>query len=162
LDYGEKTPALKTELDKIDAAEGDLLESKRDITATYQPDISYRPKFDWSEVRYWEIIWVHLRTGHHDEYIENRRMTRQEHEKGAFDTHQMMYAVQSGEPSGTFMVIRPMKTLSLLDDLHAHNDGEPVTPEEEQKKVALWAASGLTEEEAFFHVVPDMSYVPDH
>ena len=74
----------------------------------------------------------------------------------------MMYAVQSGEPSGTFMVIRPMKTLGLLDDLHAHNDGEPVTPEEEARKVKLWAASGVSEEEAFFKVDPQMTYVPAH
>jgi hypothetical protein len=159
-EYADSQPALRSALDRLDEAEGDLVESKREITATYQPAISYRPKFDWSEVRYWEIIWVHLRTGHHDEYLENRTMTREEHEKGGFDTHQMMYAVQSGEPSGTFMVIRPMKTLALLDDLHAHNDGEPATPEEERKKVELWAASGLSEEEAFFKVDSQMTYVP--
>jgi hypothetical protein len=62
--------------------------------------------------------------------------------------------------SGTFIVIRPMKALALLDDLHAHNDGEPATPEEERRKVELWAASGLTEEEAFFKVEPEMTYVP--
>jgi hypothetical protein len=161
-EYVDSTPALRSALDRLDEAEGELVESKREITATYQPGISYRPKFDWSEVRYWEIIWVHLRSGHHDEYLENRTMTREEHEKGGYDTHQMMYAVQSGEPSGTFMVIRPMKTLALLDDLHAHNDGEPATPQEERKKVELWAASGLTEEEAFFKIDPQMTYVPSH
>jgi hypothetical protein len=119
-DYASGTPSLRIALDRLDAAEGELLESKREITATYQKNISYRPKFDWSEVRYWEIIWVHLRTGHHDEYLENRTMTREEHEKGAYDTHQMMYAVQSGEPSCTFMVIRPMKTLGLLLNPYQH------------------------------------------
>ena len=157
-----RRPASASALDRLDEAEGVLLESKREITATYQKDISYRPSFDWTEVRYWEIIWVHLRTGHHDEYLQNRTMTREEHEKGGYDTHQMMYAVQAGEASGTFMVIRPMKTLALLDDLHAHNDGEPVTPEEESKKVQLWAASGVSEEEAFFKVDPRMTYVPPH
>ena len=161
-EYANRTPGLRSSLDRLDQAEGELLESKREITATYQKDISYRPRFNWSEVRYWEIIWVHLQTGHHDEYLQNRTMTREEHEKGAYDTHQMMYAVQSGEPSGTFMVIRPMKTLSLLDDLHAHNDGEPVTPEEEARKVKLWAASGVSEEEAFFKVDSEMTYVPAH
>lgn len=160
LETIEKTPELKTQLDRLDEAEGPLLESKRDITATYQKDISYRPKFDWSEVHYWEIIWIHLRQGHHGEYVENRVMTREEHERGAFDTHQMMYAVQSGEQSGTFMVIRPMKTLGLLDELHAADDGEPTTPEEKKKKIELFAASSLSEEEAYFHLDPAMSYVP--
>lgn len=160
LETIEKTPELKIQLDRLDEAEGPLLESKRDITATYQKDISYRPKFDWSEVHYWEIIWIHLRQGHHGEYVENRVMTREEHERGAFDTHQMMYAVQSGEQSGTFMVIRPMKTLGLLDELHAADDGEPTTPEEKKKKIELFAASSLSEEEAYFHLDPAMSYVP--
>lgn len=158
----ESTTALKSNLDRLDRAETEFLESRRDITATYQKGISYRPSFDWSDARYWEIIWVHLRTGHHEAYIENRTMTREEHEKGAYDTHQMMYAVQSGEPSGTFMVIRPMKTLALLDDLHAHNDGEPVTAEEERRKVQLFAESGMSEEEAYFRVDPNMTYVPGH
>jgi len=160
LETIDKNPELKAQLDRLDEAEGPLLESKRDVTATYQKDISYRPKFDWSEVHYWEIIWVHLRNGHHGEYVENRVMTRDEHERGAFDTHQMMYAVQSGELSGTFMVIRPMKTLGLLDALHAADDGEPTTPEEKKKKIELFAASSLTEEEAYFHLDPAISYVP--
>lgn len=158
--FAESTPSLKNALDKIDREESPFLESRRDITATYRPDISYRPKFDWSEVHYWDIIWVHLRTGHHDAYIENRRMTREEHEKGAFDTHQMMYAVQSGEPSGTYMVIRPMKTLGLLDALHAANDGEPVTPEDKKKKIELYAESGVSEEEAYFRLDQLMTYIP--
>ena len=161
-EFAENLPSLKDALDRLDSTETDLLESRRDITATYQKDISYRPTFDWSEVRYWEIIWVHLKTGHHEAYIENRTMTREEHEKGAYDTHQMMYAVQSGEPSGTFMVIRPMKTLALLDDLHAHNDGEPVTAAEERRKVQLFAESGVSEEEAYFKVDPKMTYVPQN
>lgn len=156
------TPTLKAALDRIDASETDLLESRRDISATYQKRISYRPAFDWSEVRYWEIIWVHLQTGHHEAYIENRTMTREEHEKGAYDTHQMMYAVQSGEPSGTFMVIRPMKSLALLDDLHAHNDGEPVTAAEERRKVQLFAESGMSEEEAYFKVDLKMTNITNH
>ncbi len=154
------TPALKSALERIDNAESEVLESRRDVSATYQKDISYRPAFDWAEVRYWEIIWVHLRTGHHEAYIENRLMTRDEHEKGAYDTHQMMYAIQSGEPSGTFLVIRPMKSLALLDDLHAHNDGEPVTRADERRKVQLFAESGMSEEEAYFRVDPKMTHFP--
>lgn len=160
LESIERMPELRTAIERLDRAEAGSIESKHSVTATYQPAISYRPRFDWDEVRYWEIIWVRLRTGHHEAYLENRRMTREEHEKGAYDTHQMMYAVQSGELSGTFLVIRPMKELSLLDDLHAHNDGEPETPQEERKKVALFGESALSEEEAFFRVVPAMSYTP--
>jgi hypothetical protein len=160
LDFIDKNPALKADLERIDAAEAALIESKRDVTASYQKDISYRPDFNWSAVRYWEIIWIHLRQGHHDEYIQNRIMTREEHERGAFDTHQMMYAVQSGEQSGTFMVIRPMPALGLLDTLHAANDGEPATAKEEKKKTELFAASSMTEEEAYFRVDSDLNWLP--
>jgi len=153
----EASPELSQTMDRLDAAEGALLASKRDVTVTYQKNISYRPAFDWSTVRYWEIIWIHLRQGHHDEYIQNRIMTREEHERGGFDTHQMMYAVQSGEQSGTFMVIRPRPALGLLDTLHAANDGEPATPEEEKKKTELFAASSMTEEEAYFRVDPALT-----
>lgn len=159
LDFIDSKPALKATLDKIELEEAPLLESKREVTIGYHPDISYRPDVDWSEIRYWEIIWVHLRNGHHDAYVENRIMTREEHERGGFDTHQMMYMIQSGEMSGTFFVMRPMKTLALLDGLHAANDGEPATKEEEAKKIALFADSSVTEEEAFFKVDVAASYM---
>jgi hypothetical protein len=157
LDFIDRNPALKAELERIDVNESALVESRRDVTLTYQKNISYRPDFDWLQVRYWEVIWVHLRNGHHEAYIENRLMTREEHERGAFDTHQMMYAVQSGEQSGTFFVIRPMPDLALLDALHAAGDGEPETPAEERKKIRLFADSSLTEEEAYFRVMPGVS-----
>jgi hypothetical protein len=159
LDFIDNNLALKAKLDKIEMEESPLLTSKREVTIGYHPDISYRPDVDWSEIRYWEIIWVHLRNGHHEAYVENRIMTRQEHERGAFDTHQMMYMIQSGEMSGTFFIMRPMKTLALLDALHAANDGEPATKEEETKKIALFADSSVTEEEAFFKVDVDASYI---
>ena len=38
--------------------------------------------------------------------------------------------------------------------------GEPTTPEEKKKKIELFAASSLSEEEAYFHLDPAMSYVP--
>jgi hypothetical protein len=155
----ENNPTLKTKLDEIETEEAPLLDAKREVTVGYQPKISYRPDVDWSEIRYWEIIWVHLRNGHHSAYVENRVMTRDEHERGAFDTHQMMYMIQSGELSGTFFIMRPMKTLALLDALHAANDGEPATKEEEAKKVALFADSSVTEEEAFWKVDLDASNI---
>ena len=159
--FVNRTPALRAEMEKLDDMEGSLLNSKRDITASYQPNISYRPNFDWADAHYWEIIWVHLINGHHDEYIENRIMTKEEHEKGAFDTHQMMYAVQSGEPSGTFMVIRPMKTMGLLDALNAAgHSAEPTTAEEQQKKKQLSVASVVSVEDAYFRVESNMTYVP--
>jgi hypothetical protein len=159
LDFIDGNPALKAKLDKIETEEAPLLMSKREVTIGYHPDISYRPDVDWSEIRYWEIIWVHLRNGHHEAYVENRKMTREEHERGAFDTHQMIYMIQSGEMSGTFFIMRPMKTLALLDGLHAANDGEPATKEEETKKIALFADSSVTEEEAFFKVDLDACYL---
>lgn len=158
LDFVDTRPALKAKLDQIESEEAPLLESKREVTIGYHPDISYRPDVDWSEIRYWEIIWVHLRNGHHEAYVENRIMTREEHERGGFDTHQMMYMIQSGEMSGTFFIMRPMKTLALLDALHAANDGEPATKEEETKKIALFADSSVTEEEAFFKVDVTATY----
>ena len=159
LDFIDRNPALKAKLEEIEVAEAPLLDSKREVTIGYQPNISYRPNVDWTEIRYWEIIWVHLRNGRHGAYVENRIMTREEHEKGAFDTHQMMYMIQSGEMSGTFLIMRPMKTLGLLDDLHAANDGEPATKLEEEKKIALFAESSVTEEEAFWKVDLDASNI---
>ena len=159
-DFIDANAELKQEMERIDAAEGPLLDAKRDVTVTYKPAISYRPKFDWSQVRYFDILWIQTVQGKQGEYVENRIMTREEHDAGAFDTHQMMYQIQSGQQAGTFFVMRPMKSMGTLDRLHDADDAEPLSETDKKWKIKLFHESSLREEEAYWKVETAMSSVP--
>ena len=153
-----KNPALKNELDRLARQEGDLLLSKRDVTVSYKKEISYRPNFDWAQTRCMDLITVHLNAARHAEYLENRKMTLEAHERGGLDTHLFIYAVSSGMPSWTYLIVRPMKSLSHLDMLREQGFGEPMSAEQKKRQTELFGAAAQSEEEEYFCVDPRMSY----
>lgn len=154
-------PELKKEIERIDAAQGPLLEARIELTLLYQPAISYRPKLDWTKVKAWDMIWIQLQQGRRKEYVENRVMTREEHDAGAFDTHQLMHAMQSGQRSGMFFMMRPMVSLATMDELRAADFAEPLSEYEGKWKTQLHRMSTETEEEAYWNVILEATIFPN-
>ena len=141
-------------------AEGDLLVEKNRYLAYYFPHLTYRPDFDWAEMHFLDVITIHVRPGHHLEYLQMRQMAVAGHVRGGLDTHLIMFKIVSGEPGLTYLILRPMRGLSDHDDLRARGFGEPLTPEEDHRMVELQAASVDREDEQFFRVEPRLSQVP--
>ena len=152
-------PDLVPRLDNLDAQEGDLLLGKTAMTVLHQEGLTYRPAFDWSEARFLDVISIHVRPGHHLEYLEMRKMARAGHERGGLDTHLIVYKITSGEPGVAFFILRPMRSLHDHDALRAKDFGEPMSPEDNLKMVHLLGESVDHEEEAFFEFDPRASHV---
>lgn len=152
-------PDLMPRVERLDTEEGDWLLGKTGMTVLHQKDLSYRPAFDWSEARYLDVISVHVRPGHHLEYLEMRRMARAGHERGGLDTHLIVYKVTSGAPGVAFLILRPLRSLHEHDALRAKDFGEPMSEEDNLKMVRLLGESVDHEEEAFFEMAPRASHV---
>ena len=157
----EKTPALKAKLEQFASKAGELLSQRRDISADFEEEISYRSKYDWSKMRYLDVITILLRPGHGDEYLENRKIVIEAHTKAAVDEHMLIYQVSSGRPGTTFLIIRPVETFGGLNLEKAHGDRymKILGKENREKLHQLFAASVDTQEEEFYAVDPAMSYV---
>ena len=158
----EKAPVLKTKLEELAQKTGSLLESRRDFTTVYHKDISYRGEFDWSQMRCVSIITIHLRPGHHREYLENRKIVLGAHTRANLDEHLAIFTVSSGAPSATYLVIRPVTSLhgfDTMEEMHGAKYGEVLGNENRAKVQALFAASVETEEEDYFCADPQLSYV---
>jgi len=157
----QHNPGLKTEMDQFETRERDLVLSKRDILLVYHDDISYRPDFDWAQFRCLDAIRIHLRQGHHAEYLENRKITVDAHKKGGIDEHLLVYTVVSGAPSASYLVLRALKSIHQIEVLNEQHDhgGEIFAAGEEARMISLFAASVESEEEEDFCADPSMSYV---
>ncbi|MBV9083171.1 MAG: hypothetical protein JOZ62_10870 [Acidobacteriaceae bacterium] len=157
----ENSPEIKSRLNDLTARAGELIASRRDISADFEPEISYRASYDWSKIRYVDLITILLRPGRGDEYLKNRNIVLEAHKKAAVDEHMMIYQISSGYPGTTFLILRPVETFNGLDLEKQHGDRYmKVLGEENRKELHdLFAASVQTQEEEFYAVDPAMSYV---
>src|SRR5271165_1370830 len=157
----EKSSVLKGKMEQFAAQSGELVAQRREISAILQPEISYRAKFDWSKVRYFDVITILTIPGHGDEYLQNRKIVVEAHTKAQVDEHLLVYQVSSGVPGTTYFVIRPAETFEGLDLEKRHGEHYDRTLGEKNRARLheLFAASVLTQEEEYYAVDPAMSYV---
>jgi hypothetical protein len=157
-----RMPVLGSVLELLDQEEGDLLQENREITAVYHPEISYRPAFDWAQMRFLDVITIQLRPGHHAEYLQNRRLVMDAHTRAELDEHILIYTVSSGWRSGTYFILRPLKSLHDLDrieEMHGKRYGEILGDENRKRVIELFAASVEREEEEYFALDTRASHV---
>jgi hypothetical protein len=155
-----QTPALRARVAAAAEAEAEYLAQRNIMTALFLKDLSYQPAFDWAQARFLDVITVHVRPGHHLEYLELRRMSVAAHNQGGLDGPLHVFKVNTGTRGLTWLIVRPLKSLREHDALRAKGFGEPLTAEQDRKMVELRAASMESAEEQFFRVEPGLSLVP--
>ena len=162
LETSRRMPALSSLLELLDHQEGDLLLESREVTAIYHPEISYQPEFDWAHMRFLDVITIQLRPGHHAEYLQNRKLVMDAHQRAALDEHILIYTVSSGWRSGTYLVLRPLRALGdldLMEEMHGKRYGEILGDDNRKRVIELFAAAVEREEEEYFAVDNHASHV---
>jgi hypothetical protein len=153
---------LSSLLELLDQEEGDLIQESREVTAVYRPEISYRPEFDWADMRFLDVITIQLRPGHHAEYLQNRKLVMDAHQRAALDEHILIYTVSSGWRSGTYLILRPLRSLrdlDLMEEMHGKRYGEILGDDNRKRVIELFAASVEREEEEYFAVDARASHI---
>jgi hypothetical protein len=159
----QKTPDLRFSLEETARKADVYATGVTTFAISYKPDISFKPKFVWSNMRCMDMITVRLKPGHGDEYLANRKIVVGAHTGADIHEHLLLYAVESGIPSSTFVVLRPLDSLHEMDLLDAEHDSEKygkVLGDENRAKLhALFAASVEQEEERYYCADPALSFV---
>jgi hypothetical protein len=162
LQNTEKNAALQAELDRLTGQDGEHLGGSRGVVARYRADLSHRPGVSIPKMRYFSITTVRVRPGHTSEYEEVRKMVKAAHEKEGLKDNHSVFQVIAGMPSGTFLVITPMKSLAEMDaapQLHGAEYQAAMGGEAAQKKLReLASASIIVSETQIFSFSPSMSY----
>src|SRR5579871_812484 len=110
--------AAHAELGKFQAQINGALASQRTIVAERRDDLSYRPnRIDLSKARFLRVLEVRLHPGHEGEFAEAFKTLAAAYEKTESDLPWVVYQVNVGMSSPTFVAFVPMRTLAQNDDL---------------------------------------------
>src|SRR5580693_2878664 len=122
LDYASeawgKINAVHPELARLQEEIRKLETSERTTIAVRRSDLSYRAGFiDLRKARYMRVLKIRLLPGHEEEFVEAFKTLRAAYEKIKADTPWVVYQVNVGMPSPTFLAFVPMSALRQNDEL---------------------------------------------
>ena len=110
--------AAHPELGKLQAQINSALASQRTIVAERREDLGYRAnRIDLSKARFMRVLEIRLHPGHDGEFAESFRNLAAADEKSESNLSWVVYQVNAGMLSPTFLVFVPMSTLAQNDDL---------------------------------------------
>ena len=111
----QMSPALKKELDQLEARDGELRSGGRSLVAMYREDLSHQANVDIPKMRYFRIITYRVRQGHDSQFVDAVKIVRTAFEKANVPAHWAIYQIYAGMPAPTFLVILPVKSLAEVD-----------------------------------------------
>ena len=110
--------ATRPELARMQEELQALLVAERTIIAVRRDDLGYRPQsIDFSKARFMRVLEVRLNPGHESDFVEAFRTLSHAYETIKANTPWVVYQVNVGMPSPTFIVFLPMRALKQNDDL---------------------------------------------
>ncbi len=94
-----------------------VLETReRSVIAARRDDLGYRvSQIDLSKARFMRVLEVRVRPGHESDFVESFKLLGAAYEKMGADMPWVVYQVNTGMPSPTFLAFVPMRTLSEND-----------------------------------------------
>jgi hypothetical protein len=151
-------PNLASFQQQISAA----LASQRTLVAVRRDDLSYRANaIDLSKAHFMRVLEVRLHPGHENDFAEAFQKLSAAYEKTGSDLPWVIYQVNVGMPSPSFLVFVPMTSLRQNDDLLSRRkllqdaEGEENSRQMEQIARAAYASA----ESHLYAVRPEMSHV---
>ena len=113
-----KIYAAHPELGRLQAQITAALTSQRTVVALRRDDLSYRAnRIDLSKARYMRVLEVRLHPGRENEFAEAFQKLTAAYEKIESELPWVVYQVNLGAPSPTFLAFVPMKAVGQNDDL---------------------------------------------
>jgi hypothetical protein len=139
-----------------------LVLSERTIIAVRRDDLGYRATtIDLSKARFLRVLEVRLHPGHESDFVEAFKILSAAYERIDSDTPWVVYQVNVGAPSPTFLALVPMNALRQNDDLLAR--ARPLREAEGQdgfQRMQQIAQQAYTSTESNLYLIsPEMSHV---
>jgi hypothetical protein len=110
--------AAHPELGRLQAQINAALVSQRTVIAVRRDDLSYRAnRIDLSKARFMRVLEVRLHPGRENDFAEAFQKLSAAYEKIESDLPWVVYQVNLGMPSPTFLTFVPMRAVGQNDDL---------------------------------------------
>ena len=158
IHLSDKEP-LRTALNQLDAADGELRSGEREMIATYQKGLSYLPvPSNLAKSRYITINTIRIRPGHAADFDEMRKLTNAALEKAGNKRRRVVFSVNSGAPAGTYLILSAMESLKTLDTPPgAMSMAEAYGADNLARYYKLQAEIVVSSENTLFAISPKMS-----
>ena len=154
---------LKSSLDNLDSRDGDLRSSFRQMWAVYRSDLSYKPaSCNVAKTRYADISTFRIKLGKDDDLVGGAKVIFDAYGKGNIDMCLLGYQVVAGAPSGTFLFVTLMDSMTFLDDRPARAKAMVAGMGESTYRQLTKGMGDLfvSMEDNLFVLKPDMSLAP--
>ncbi len=154
--------ATRPEIGRLQEELQSLVAAERTIIAVRRDDLGYRPQsIDFSKSRFMRVLEVRLNPGHEGDFVEAFRDLSGAYEAIKANTPWVVYQVNVGMPSPTFIVFLPLRALKQNDDLldWRHSLREVGGEEAAQRTDQIARESYLSTESNLYALSPETSHV---
>jgi len=158
-----EVPATAAEFERINVADGELLEDTKQLIFSTVPDLSYHSQTPSASIRYLEARILHVRPGHGKEFEELVKLWMSAADKAGSSDHWGAYRMEYGDQLGSYIVLTADKSMADIDQSFAE---EPkftavLTDEDKKKMRELRAAAIDADRYELYSVNPAQSYVSE-
>ncbi len=157
-------PATGAEFEKLNVADGELLEDTKQLIFSYVPDLSYHSRTPSGNIRYLEARILHVRPGHGKEFEELVKMWMTLADKIGSTDHWGAYRMEYGDQLGTYVFLTGDNSMADIDQSYAEDPKfmAAMTDDDKAKMRELRAAALDADRFELYSVNPAQSYVSDN
>lgn len=150
----------KAELERLNKEAPMLHAGMRDMLTLFRPELSYNPGVDIRTMRYFSITTLRVRPGHDAQFAEYAQKVINAAKKAKVENyHTAIFQVVSGAQGGTYLLFRPMKSLSEMDDPVGMKVRAALGNDERKDLDKEAGEVYMSTETSTYAFAPDMSYV---
>jgi len=153
--------SMKGEMDKLNKEAPELHSGMRDMLTVFRPELSFNPKVNIPEMRYFAVTTTRVRPGQEEQYAEYvKTIVNTARDKAKAEIHVAAFQVLAGSPGTTYLFFRPMKSLAEYDLQIGKRVRDSLSDDEKKKADKMVSESVMYTETSVYAFDPRMSYVP--
>ncbi|WP_306599578.1 hypothetical protein [Geothrix sp. 21YS21S-2] len=111
----DANPDLKKEIARIAEQDGELLSGARTFVGARRKDLSFGPDVEIGKMRYMRVRTFRVKQGQNRPFEDGLKVALEGYAKSRYPFSFATYEVVAGQPSPTFVILRPMKSLGDMD-----------------------------------------------
>jgi hypothetical protein len=156
-------PAVASEFDRINAADGELLQEARALIFSSDPDLSYHSRRPSPKGRFLEADIFSVKPGHGKEFSDLVKEYTSLLDKVGSSQHWGAYRLEYGESVGEYVFLTSSDSQAEIDQRFAEDPKliAALTDEDKKRIRELRAAAIESERVELYTVNPTQSYVAD-
>jgi hypothetical protein len=156
-------PAYAEEFERINTADGELVDSINQLIFKYVPELSYHPHGPNPHARYLEARILHVRPGHGKDFEDLVKVWIAANDKAGSSNHWGAYRVEYGEQVGSYVFLTDDESMADIDksEAQAPKFMEILSEADRRDARELRAEAIDTDRFELCAVNPTQSYPPD-